>query len=182
MAGKKRTIQELKLLYYFVMRFLKYCPIDIILFYGTLLGLYRDKNFINDDDIDVIVSRKNYILLKEYIDKNIHNYSYISLGINNESIIQLYYNEIGPFDIYIYDNYTDNKNIDYILLRWDGNLLFEKQYIFPLKTISFNNFNISIPKHTKTILKQIYGKDWKIPQIKNKDYIWTEINTVKCLI
>jgi phosphorylcholine metabolism protein LicD len=175
MGGDNKTIQQLEILYKNIMNILKNCNVEIIIFYGSLLGYYRDSNFINnDDDIDVIISRKEYDIVKNYVEENKDKYPELSFGINNNDILQLYYNDIGPFDIYPFND--DNHDI---LINWDGHLLFEKKYIFPTKNIEFNDFNISIPNDTETILFQIYGTNWKIPQIKNIDYTWKYVNTVR---
>jgi len=173
MDKNKKTIEELILLYTNIMNYLKNCDINLILFYGSLLGCYRDNNFINmDDDIDVIISRSDYQILLQYIDK--YKYSEIKIGMKNDDILQLFYNNIGPFDIYIFDFHNDD-----ILLKWDGNLLFKQNDIFPVKPIFFNNFNIFIPNKIEYILLDIYGKNWKIPQIKEVDYKWENINNVR---
>lgn len=175
MGGNKKTKEELVILYNIIMNFLLNCDIQLVLFYGSLLGYYRDNNFINmDDDIDAIISRNDYYILLKYISEN-KDIS-INIGINNDSILQLFYNKMGPFDIYIFDYHNDD-----ILIKWDGNLLFKKNDIFPLKKVLFNNFNIFIPNNTTDILLNIYGENWKIPQIKNVDYNWNDINNVRKL-
>ena len=176
MTGVKKTIEELIKLYKNIMIFLKEANVELILFYGSLLGYYRNLEFINeDDDIDIIICRKDYDILKTYINSNIHKYPEIKIGINNNSILQLFSDNVGPFDIYAFDNYNDD-----ILIRWDGNLLFDTKDIFPIKTITFHDYNISIPSNTENILFQTYGKNWKIPQ-KKYNYNWRLINTVKKL-
>jgi phosphorylcholine metabolism protein LicD len=175
MAGDKKNCIQLTLLYTKIMELLKNCNIQLILFYGSLLGYYRDNNFIDgDDDIDVIISNNDYDILLRYLYTNMD--SNIKFGIKNGNIIQLYYNNIGPFDIYKFINYDDN-----ILIKQDGNLLFNKQHIFPLKKILFNNFNIFIPNNSEKIILDTYGSNWKIPQIKGVDYHWDKINNVKKL-
>ena len=176
MAGNKKSIQKLVKLYKNIMNFLQFIDIKLILFYGSLLGYGRGDEFIEgDDDIDVIVSRNDFNKMKEYIKNNIHKYPNIRVGINEKDILQLFYKKIGPFDIYAYnDNNTD------ILLAWDGNLLFDKNMIFPLQKIKFNEYKIYTPNNIIEILEQIYGDSWYIPTNKN-DYNWNDINTVRKL-
>lgn len=73
MGGVQKSIVELTILYKNIMNFLIKCidpSIDLILFYGSLLGYYRDSNFINlDDDIDIILSRAHFDILKTNIKK-----------------------------------------------------------------------------------------------------------------
>ena len=140
------------------------------------MGFYRNFEFIdNDDDIDVLISRSDITILKKYIDLNINKYPEIKIGINTENLLQLFFNNIGPFDIYVFDDYDCN-----ILLKWDGNLLYEKKNIFPSKTVLFHNFNINIPYDSENVLFLTYGKNWKTPQDKN-NYNWLDITNVKML-
>ena len=173
MAGINKTRTQLTLLYTKIMEFLKKCNITIILFYGSLLGYYREKTFIEgDDDIDVIISENDHSILLKYL--HVNKDSNINVGLNNQYIIQLYCDNIGPFDIYIFNNYNDN-----ILLRHDGNLLFNKCDIFPYKPVCFNNFDVFIPNNTEKIIVDLYGSTWKTPQVKGVDYDWGKINNVK---
>ena len=171
------TKQELLLLYTNILSTIKECDINLILFYGSLLGYYRDNDFINnDDDIDFIVNIDDFKKLQQYIIKNKCNLKKISLGIINDNLIQLYYDRIGPVDFYLFNDYKDD-----ILIKWDGNLLYSKDDIYPLKVVIYNNFKVYIPNNTLLILYQTYGKDWKIPIAKDK-YKWHEINSVRKLI
>jgi phosphorylcholine metabolism protein LicD len=177
MAGNKKTIKQLNLLYTIIMEFLKNCNIKLILFYGSLLGYHRDNSFIDmDDDIDIIVSDDDYKILLEYVKNNNVAVNNIKIGINKQNLIQLFYNDIGPFDIYRYEDYNND-----ILIRWDGNLLYEKKLIYPLKQVKFNNYDIYIPNSPDEILLKTYGKNWITPQTKNIDYKWDNINTVRKL-
>ena len=175
MTKNKKTIEELTLLYTNIMILLQNCKINIILFYGTLLGFYRDNNFINmDDDIDVIISSDEYDILLTYLDSHLNKHPKIKIGIKTNDLLQLFYDNIGPFDIYIY-NY-DN---DDILLPWDGNLLFNQKLILPIKQVFFCDFLVYVPNNIEEILFDIYGKNWKIPQTKNIDYNWSIITNVR---
>lgn len=163
MAGKLKNKEELKQLYKYFMQIFKETDIKIIAFYGTLLGIIRENSFIeNDDDIDVIINRKDFHKLQLLIkNKN------IKTGLYKKKIIQLFYNNIGPFDIYIYDECIKPK--DHIVIMQDNNLIFTKSSIFPLKKIKFNDYEIFIPNNSKQILEEIYGSSYMIP---NKKYIW----------
>ena len=102
--------------------------ITFILFYGSLLGYAREGNFIEgDDDIDVLVSRTQQSDLLKFIEEN-----KIKTKMVHTNIIQLFHEDIEPFDIYFYDELDDD-----ILLKWDGNLLYSKTDIFPLIKITF---------------------------------------------
>jgi lipopolysaccharide cholinephosphotransferase len=178
MLKQIQTINDLKHTYTNIMNILKNIDVELILFYGTLLGFVRNNNFIeNDDDIDIIISRKDFnkIMCFLYLNKDASNMTLVSYRIY-DNLLQLFWNNIGPFDMYIYDDLEDR-----ILLKHDGNLLYRKSDIFPLKSVVFNNISVSIPANSENILYQTYGEKWMIPQTKNVDYIWENINSVEKL-
>ena len=172
MAGKHKNRKTLLLLYKFCCNIFKKNNLNFIPFYGTLLGIIREKNFIDgDDDIDILVNFKNYNKILKIIKKK-----KIKTGKLNKNIIQLYTpTGKGPIDIYFYSRIGKD-----ILIKWDGNLLYSQKHIFPLKKIVFKNEKITIPFDSNEILRQTYGKNYLIPMKKNK-YKWEKINNVKKL-
>ena len=169
MAGSKKSRHQLLKLYLHFMPLLKKAGIKVIAFYGTLLGIIREKDFIiNDDDIDIIIHNKDLPKLHNLIHRE-----KIKTGVSNNDIIALYYNNIGPFDIYIYYDKGDD-----IILKWDGNLLYSKKEMFPLKNINFNGYDLYIPNNSKEILRQTYGDNYMIP-IKKSSYSWWDIHQVR---
>jgi lipopolysaccharide cholinephosphotransferase len=102
--------------------------IDYSLAGGTMLGAVRHKGFIPwDDDIDVLVKRKDIDKIKEYVDKNLSDkYYLLSLKYNNSNylffklclkgtdyseILKSGTNESEPIfiDIFPIDNIVNNK-------------------------------------------------------------------------
>ena len=70
MAGIKKSREKLTNLYKYVLDHFLDTQIQFILFYGSLLGYIRENNFIeNDDDVDVIVDKKDYDKVIENINK-----------------------------------------------------------------------------------------------------------------
>ncbi len=150
--------------------FLKY---NLIIFYGTLLGIIRNNDFIeNDDDIDLLLNISDLNnFLNDLDEKNVVYRKHIKK--NEIPVIQCFYENIGPIDIYVYNEY---KNDD-ILIKWDGGQLYAKKDIFPLKEIIFYDKKCLIPNNSEEILRQIYGKDWMIPT--SKKYKWKDMTEVR---
>lgn len=156
MAGESKSLNQLEILYYEIMKKLTNNGLYLVLFYGTLLGYIRDKNFINgDDDIDVLMPRYQLPKLMNIIKKE-----NIQTGIVTNDIVQLYFNDLGPFDIYLFEN----KESD-ILIRWDGNYLHSHNHFYPLYRIKFKGYQVYIPKNSESLLTEIYN-NWRTPQIK----------------
>ena len=175
MAGDSKSIEKLIFLYKNIMDYLKNINIKLILFYGSLLGYIRNNNFIlDDDDIDVLIYQHDLIILQKYI-KNNNNNTNIRIGIFDNKIVQLFWNDIGPFDIYVIEYYIDN-NINKLLLRWEDNSLFDINHIEPVKKILLHDYEIFIPNKSEILLEIIYGKDWIIP-INRSEYN-SSLNTI----
>ena len=171
MAGDKKNLQQLNFLFIQIMKILSKTNIKFILFYGTLLGYIRNNEFIDgDDDIDVLMNRKDLPVLNKAINDNTN----ITVINHRDYLIQLFYNDIGPFDIFIYDDRPKD-----ILIKWDAWALYYRTLIFPLKPIKFKGYNVFIPQNSHIILQQNYGKDYIIPQRKNIDYDRNKINTIR---
>ena len=165
-AGQKSR-EELVFLYRSLVEFFPEIP--FLLFYGTLLGYVREGDFLmEDNDIDVLLPRS-------YRDKvlEICQTMNFRVGISNDEIHQIYVDEIGPFDIYFYEDRGED-----ILIRWDGNLLFSKKDIFPLQTVEFHGFPVKIPNNAEEICRQVYGDQWRIP-LRTDEYEWGQIQQVR---
>jgi hypothetical protein len=92
----------------------------------------------------------------------------LKTGIINQDIIQIFMNDIGPFDIYFYVFEKNN-----IKILWEKEV-FPIKNIFPLKKINYYNMKINIPSKPIDILYQGYGESWSIPQ-KKGDYNYNKV-------
>ena len=82
---------------------------------------------------------------------------------------------MGPFDIYFYDTLEND-----ILIKWDGNLIFDKLNIFPLKYATYYDYTICVPNNSEEIVKNLYGDTWNIPMNKDQ-YVWKSITYTRFL-
>tara|TARA_Y100000389_G_scaffold185854_1_gene205642 strand:+ start:2718 stop:3371 length:654 start_codon:yes stop_codon:yes gene_type:complete len=153
--------------------------VEHFIFFGTLLGIARDGDIIlNDDDIDIYVDinlKKDLIqALTEYgfnvddkIWPNLSNY-FLQLQIERENIltyVDFYFFE-QPHPNFIIDKWNFSGDIDnpYNAMHVPKNL------IFPLKKYIYKNNEISIPAYPEQLCSFLYGRGWKIPLKKGKQY------------
>lgn len=144
---------------------------EYVPFFGTLLGIIRDNNFLkNDDDVDFLINIKSkQRLIHQLKDSKIeidfqafeNSQEYFLQGIYNNNSQQCY------VDFYFYEEH-DKKNI--LLKSLHGPyqndkknwIIFKKEFIFPLNEKKYKNHKIFIPNKPDKILKFLYGKNWKI--------------------
>ena len=167
MAGKNKKREYLIFIFQYIMKFLSKENFTFILFYGSLLGYLRDGNFIdNDDDIDVLMDRKDINKLMTFLQANNYKGNKIEVGIYNKNIVQLYFKKIGPLDIYFVDI-----NEKHMYLKHEKEM-YDIIDIFPLKKITLYDIPIYIPNESEKIILKGYGENWINP-LKKGQYIYT---------
>ncbi len=180
---QKRYLEDLK----YISKLLnKYRP---FVFYGTLLGITREKNLIkNDDDVDVLINIK---YKKKVISKlkKIKNFT-INKKIINKYFVQ-FINNKGRLKTFIdFYFYINKKNKKHIVEKhnWlstinskDHEIHIPKKLIFPLKKIKGFQ-NISFPNQCQKLCRFLYGDDWRLPLKKNTGYRMEIVNNKPKLI
>lgn len=169
MSGEKSTSEKLNKTLLFLINLLNNNNIkNWFVCYGTLLGLVRENSCIdNDDDIDIIIEKSNYDIIKKILIENNFKlepnikkcklkFKYIikTQSTSDYSSIDIYmgdYNNKNVKDLWnnltINDCFLDTENKTFIEKKWNGQ-------------------NIYYPNNYERILINRYGKDWKIK--KNK--------------
>ena len=172
MAGTKETSEKLNRTLLFFITLLNNNNIkNWFVCYGTLLGLVRENSCIdNDDDIDVIIEKSNYDIIKKLLIENNFEFEYL---FGSKHIIKTkstsYYSSI---DIYM-GCYDDNKNVKDL---W--NKLTIKDCFLDIETFiekKWNGQNIYYPNNYERILNNRYGNDWKIKKDKKIPQTMSEL-------
>lgn len=176
----------LKNMIYFSEKFYNYEP---FIFYGSLLGIVREKNVIkNDDDIDFFINydQKDKILNKI---SNIEKFK-INHSLSDKFFTQIYFFDQGIkicIDMYFYlnpfgKNYIIDKHNFFGDIKNDKKFLhIPKKLIFPL--IKCKDFdNILIPNLSNDLCEFLYGNNWKTPLRKNVRYKMSIKNNKPILI
>ena len=149
--------------------------------FGTLLGIYRDKQLIEeDDDIDIYVEIKNRLELLKILDRAEIQYNLEVYPNTSPFFLQIsrkVNNEIGLIDFYFYETNKSPKKI--IIDRWNfaGKPLVDNyhlhiptKFIFPTKTIKFKNCRVKVPKDEINLIRYLYGETWNIKLEKLTQY------------
>ena len=138
-----------------VVRVLREADVQVTPAYGTLLGIVRDKNFIEwDTDIDLFVLSEDkekllnafwnlkdegFVLIRE--DRCNHLFSVMR---NGEYI-----------DFYIQDKISPE-------IRYDFDTFIFEKYLTDLIELDFRGLTISVPREYEQCLDFLYG-DWRTP-------------------
>ncbi|MBQ7538018.1 MAG: LicD family protein [Treponema sp.] len=183
---KELTLQEIQAETLIIMKVIhKICTeqnLRYSLFYGTLLGAVRHKGFIPwDDDLDIVMPRKDYEKLAEYFKSHadallpfkwfsyetVSNYPYMIARVCNTDFRMEAENEkdcgMGTFvDIYPMDGAGNGRH----------NFFYNKAWFFSSMYFTKSRLHYVVPKRlAKKIVKgfsYLLSKIYTINQIRNK--------------
>ena len=154
---------------------------NIWLDFGTLLGYYRENDFISHDlDMDFGVQVSSFEEF-EVIEKHL-----INNGFNrtkefyfNKNLVELSYSYKGlNVDFIIYNLENDRVSSDTIFFMTNalGNPTRYEVYHYEipfsgLKEYDFKGMKVKVPENTQEYLRTLYGEDFETP---NTNYNWKE--------
>jgi len=135
--------------------------------YGTLLGMYRDNDFLpHDDDIDLAVvvdleeGKTANESTREWIDR-IEAYGMkCRLPSQNSSNFHVYFSDCD-MDLFIMHRVKKKKihtHMEHYVLKD-----IDRSLIEPLTTFEFKGYEFNAPHKIEAFLERRYGKGWTVP-------------------
>ncbi len=155
--------------------------INIWLDFGTLLGWYREKDFISFDmDMDFGAYyddiEKFHILKKRLLNKG---FAYSrEFGYDGKIVEESYSYHGLNIDIVFYEKQQKKKNLFSYLIVYGMDLnkkpidvegYLEENTLTGLKNVEFKGVNVQVPENTEEYLQNYYGADFMTP-IPNFDW------------
>ena len=154
---------------------------DLWLDFGTLLGFYRENDFISHDldmDFGIIINDYDDFLEKEkYLIKN--GFTRTKEFYYKNRLVELSYSYKGlNVDFIVYHKKTDIVESDTIFFMTNAlgkPTRYEVyNYSLPFSELEEHNFKaveIKVPNNTREYLSKLYGEDFEAP---NTNYNWKE--------
>ena len=154
---------------------------NIWLDFGTLLGYYRENDFISHDlDMDFgvqVSSFEEFEVIEKYLINN--GFNRTKEFYFNKNLVELSYSYKGlNVDFIIYNKENDRVSSDTIFFMTNalGNPTRYEVYHYEipflgLKECDFKGMKVKVPDDTQEYLRTLYGEDFETP---NTNYNWKE--------
>ena len=154
---------------------------NIWLDFGTLLGYYRENDFISHDlDMDFgvqVSSFEEFEVVEKYLINN--GFNRTKEFYFNKKLVELSYSYKGlNVDFIIYNKENDRVSSDTIFFMTNalGNPTRYEVYHYEipfsgLKGCYFKGIKVKVPENTQEYLRTLYGEDFETP---NTNYNWKE--------
>ena len=154
---------------------------NIWLDFGTLLGYYRENDFISHDlDMDFgvqVSSFEEFEVIEKYLINN--GFNRTKEFYFNKNLVELSYSYKGlNVDFIIYNKENDRVFSDTIFFMTNalGNPTRYEVYHYEipfsgLKECDFKGMKVKVPDNTQEYLRTLYGEDFETP---NTNYNWKE--------
>ena len=154
---------------------------NIWLDFGTLLGYYRENDFISHD-LDMVFgvqvsSFEEFEVIEKYLINN--GFNRTKEFYFNKNLVELSYSYKGlNVDFIIYNKENDRVSSDTIFFMTNalGNPTRYEVYHYEipfsgLKGCYFKGIKVKVPENTQEYLRTLYGEDFETP---NTNYNWKE--------
>ncbi len=154
--------------------------IDCCTFFGTILGLNRESDIIeNDDDIDFLINLNDRDALINRLKNSAFNIDFEKPANKTSFFLQATREQDGHetfVDFYFYENNDDN---DFIVERWNffGKvedptfaIHIPKRFLFPILKEEFFGVKLNVPNNKDAICEFLYGPNWRTPLKKKAEY------------
>jgi guanylate kinase len=164
MAGEKNTAETLNNTLLFIIKLLNENNIkNWFIGYGTLLGIIRNNSCIEgDDDVDIIIDKINYDIVKKVLLENNFIFEDGYDNIDNKNFLKTKNNDqYASVDFYMSSlDEEGNFNDTWEKVIW-GECYNEKNELIEY---IWNGHILYIPANYEKKLFNRYGETWKIPQ------------------
>jgi len=163
-----------------------FTDVEHFIFFGGLLGLVRDGDMIEgDDDIDIYVNSKDREQILTHLKSSDFNVDLESWPNNTPYFLQATRYVEGIKTLVEFYFYEDEVNSQFVRDRWNflgsvnkqnTHILVPKHILFPIKTITYFDTDISVPANPEKICQFLYGREWRAPLTKAKGYYTLIVN------
>ena len=137
--------------------------------FGTLLGFYRQGDFLETDpDIDIGVERceqDKVINAMLILGRSFKINTRVEKGVLAGYKIMF---EDTWIDIAFYFPYEDK--LIWLISQWDKVMVFDKKYFDELQDLEVKGVKFKIPNHIEELMVLKYGEDWRRPFAPGEEY------------
>ena len=148
---------------------IKYLKCDYWIDFGTLLGFYRQGEFLETDpDIDIGVKREDQDKIFDAICE-IRKYYNVSVRVENGYLAGYkIYCEDTWIDIAFYFKYEDKRI--WTISQWEQVMVFDEKYFNELQELEVKGVKFKVPNHLEELMVLKYGEDWRRPFAPGEEY------------
>ena len=151
--------------------------VDFTLFFGTLLGAVRERNFIkHDEDIDICVFNEESLLNLIPI---LREKGFAFIRYDEDLKIYSFIKDEVYIDVYIPKKVNGIMGAKYVSIIGQ---FFPKKYFNRFGYLEFLGEEFRVPYNTHKVLCFLYGKNWKIPIVDKKPYGMGKVNKIKTFL
>jgi hypothetical protein len=155
----------------YVSRLMEHIPHFV--FYGTLLGVVRDGDVIpNDDDVDIMTDMLSRNDVLRAIDESGLEINWLSPLNQSPYFLQAHRVIDGDRTLIDFYFYEWGANAEYVIDRWNFlgkwrrdafSLFIPSRLLFPIRKISFQGSEVSVPARAEECCQYLYGDSWRVP-------------------